>query len=68
VGIKSGNKKRKACVEEARTRYFDGNNPCIPSHVPTNTSYIVTFLIPEVCALRYVQYVGTALCALIHVH
>jgi len=31
-------KTEKACVEEALTRYFDGNNPCIPGHMPTKTS------------------------------
>ena len=36
--IKSGNAKKNACVEEALTIYLDENNPCIPSHMPTNTS------------------------------
>jgi len=31
-------KREKACVEEALTNYFDGNNPWIPSHMQTNTS------------------------------
>ena len=30
-------KRGKACVEEALTNYFDGNNPWIPSHMPTLT-------------------------------